>query len=321
MFQRARFHLTLQYIGLFALVIGLFSLVFYIAFATVLAPTFDIGSELTNKQAAEIAYQATLERIGLALVAADVVIVVVVGLSAWVLAARTLAPIRDAHARQRRFVADASHEMRTPLAAIRASAEGAVIGAASNAQLRAALATIVASAERLTAVTNDLLMLARADEIPQSLHGPIDLSVVVAETVEAFASAHPDLPPARLALGVDLRVAADPGELGRIVGNLLDNALRYGGGHAAAPPRIATGAEDRVVFVEVQDDGPGIAAAELERIFDPFYRVSAHAGSPDGSGIGLAIARSLAHRNGGRLTVVSQPGAGSTFRLTLMRFR
>jgi OmpR-family two-component system manganese-sensing sensor histidine kinase len=321
MFRRARIRLTVLYIGLFALVVGVFSLVFYVGFATVLAPTFDVGPELTNEQVAQVAYQTTVERIGLALLAADLVVVALVGVAASVLAARTLRPIREAHDRQRRFVADASHEMRTPLAAIRSSAEGALAAADSADELRRALAVVASSAARLTRITNDLLLLARSDELPNDRREPIDLSVIVAETVEAFAGAHPELPHTRIALEADLRVSADPNEIGRIVANLLDNAFRYSGGPSANPARITTKAADREALVEVSDDGPGIAAADLGRIFEPFYRVHSDAATPAGSGLGLAIARSLAQRNRGRLTATSQPGSGAIFRLFLPRFR
>ena len=321
MFRRARVRLTVLYIGLFALVIGVFSLIFYIGFATILRPAFDIGPDLSSEQAADAAYQATVERVGLALLTADVIVVALVGVAAWVLAARTLRPIREAHARQRRFVADASHEMRTPLAAIRSSAEGALIGPGSDEGLRRALTVVASSADRLTRITNDLLLLARTEELPDARHRPIDLSVTVAETAEAFHAAHPDLPPARLALGTDLRVSADADEIGRIVANLLDNAARYGDGPLPKPTRVTTRAADREALVEVSDDGRGIADADLERIFEPFHRVRSDAGTPDGNGLGLAIARSLAERNGGRLTVTSRVGDGSTFRLALPRFR
>ena len=321
MFRRARIRLTVLYIGLFALVLTVFSVIFYVGFATVLAPAFDLGPELTNEQIAQVAYQTTVERIGLALLAADLVVVALVGVAAWVLAARTLRPIREAHARQRRFVADASHEMRTPLAAIRSSAEGALAAADSADELRRALAAVEHSAARLTRITNDLLLLARSDELPSDRHEPIDLSVIVAETVEAFAAAHPEPPHTRMTLGADLRVSADPNEIGRIVANLLDNAFRYGRAPNALSARVTTRAADREVLVEVSDDGPGIAAADLERIFEPFHRIHSDAGGPEGSGLGLAIARSLAQRNGGRLTAMSQPGSGATFRLSLPRFR
>jgi OmpR-family two-component system manganese-sensing sensor histidine kinase len=321
MFRRARIRLTVLYIVLFALVLGVFSLVFYVGFVTVLAPAFDIGPELTSEEVAQVAYQTTVERIGLALLAANLVVVALVGVAAWVLAARTLRPIREAHARQRRFVADASHEIRTPLAAMRSSAESALAVADSADELRRALASVARSAERLTRITNDLLMLARADELPNDHLEPIDLSVAVAEAVETFATANPELPRARVGLDADIRVSADPTEIGRIVANLLDNAFRYGGGPSAKPARITTKAAEGEALVDVSDDGPGIAAADLERIFEPFYRVRSDASTPEGNGLGLAIARSLAEHNGGRLTVTSQPGSGATFRLSLPRFR
>ena len=90
---------------------------------------------------------------------------------------------------------------------------------------------------------------------------------------------------------------------------------------SAVPARITTRAVDREAVVDVSDDGVGIAAADLERLFEPFYRVHADAGTPEGSGLGLAIALSLAQRNAGRLSATSQPGSGSTFRLSLPRFR
>lgn len=321
MFRRARIRLTVLYIALFALVVGVFSVVFYVGFATVLAPTFDIAPELSSEQAAQVAYQATVERIGLALVLGDLLVIVLVGVAAWILAARTLQPIDEAHARQRRFVADASHEMRTPLAAIRATAEGALSGAGSADELRRSLTVVADFTDRLGAITNDLLLLARSEELPTERHEPTDLSVLVAETVEAFAKAHPELSPPRMSLGADIRVSSDPSEIGRIVANLLDNAFRYGGSSDAKPVRIITSATDGEATIEVADDGPGIATVDLERVFEPFHRVRSDAGSPSGSGLGLAIARGLAHRNGGRLTVASAPGSGSTFRLALPRFR
>ncbi|MBI2776931.1 MAG: HAMP domain-containing histidine kinase [Chloroflexi bacterium] len=321
MFTRTRLRLTLLYIALFSLVLGLFSAVFYVGVATALAPTFDLGPELTNEQAAAVAYRATVDQVALALVIADIAMIAIVAVAAWILASRTLRPISEAHARQRRFVADASHEMRTPLAAIRASAEGALAGPESADALRRALESVIASTEDLSRLTDDLLLLARADELPlDARRRSIDLSVVVAETLEAFAVAHrgPSRVIATLAPG--LVVAADPDEVARIVANLVDNACRHGSG-GVERPRVITRPDERDAVVEVIDDGPGIAAADLERVFAPFARLHPDAGAPEGNGLGLAIARSLARRNDGHLTVTSRPGAGSTFRLTLPRLR
>ncbi len=320
MFGRARWRLTLLYIALFAIVLGVFSTVFYTGFATILAPEFDIGPDLSTEQVADAAYQATLGRMAGALIVAYVIVVALVGVAAWLLASRTLRPIREAHARQRRFVADASHEIRTPLAAIRATAENATDPDRTPAELLSALAGIGASAERLARLTNDLLLLARSDEgaIDRRTE-PIDLSVLTAEALEEFIGAHPETPRPQLTLAPDLVVSADADEVRRIVLNLLDNAVRYGGPENRVG--VSTRRSDGEDLVEVSDTGKGIPPAELERIFDPFYRVRADAGTPDGSGLGLAIARSLAERNGGRLTVISQVGSGATFRLALPRFR
>ena len=320
MFQRARIRLTLLYIGLFALVMTVFSVVFYVGFATVLAPNFDIAPELSNEQAAQAAFRSTIERIGIALVAADLIALIVVGIVAWVLASRTLRPIRDAHMRQRRFVADASHEMRTPLAAIRTSAESALLGPPSAEVAREALEEVVRSTDRLSRLTNDLLMLARTDErLLEGRTEVFDLSVVAAEAIESFQAANRDAPLGAVSFAPDLRVVGDRDEALRIVANLLDNAVRHGSPPATV--RVSTFALDGEAIVDVRDEGRGIAAADQERIFEPFYRVRADADAPDGTGLGLAIARSLAERNGGRLTIVSQAGVGSRFRLSLPRFR
>jgi signal transduction histidine kinase len=320
MFARARLRLTLLYLVLFALIFGLFSVIFYVVMTITLQPDFDLAPELSTTQAAELAYQTTVGQIGVALLVGNVLLIGIVGVVAWVLATRTLRPIRDAHLRQRRFVADASHEMRTPLAAIRVTAENAADGAVPPEDLSAALRSVVSSTDRLTRLTNDLLLLARTDErlLTPPAEG-IDLSVVAAEAVEESSATWPLEVKTQVALAPDLLVAADPDDLRRILANLLDNAARHGG--PSVRIGLTTSGSERDAIVEVQDDGPGIAAADIGRIFEPFYRVRADAASPDGTGLGLALARSLAERIGGRLTVESVPGAGSTFRLSLPRSR
>jgi signal transduction histidine kinase len=320
MFARARLRLTLLYLVLFALVFGLFSVVFYIVMSITLQPDFDLAPELSTTQAADLAYQTMVGQIGMALLVGNVLVIGIVGVVAWVLATRTLRPIREAHLRQRRFVADASHEMRTPLAAIRVTAENAADGTVPPEDLKAALRSVVSSTDRLTRLTNDLLLLARTDErlLAPPAEG-VDLSVVAAEAVEESRATWPLEVKTKVALAPDLLVAADPDDLRRILANLLDNAARHGG--PSVRIGLTTSGSDHDAIVEVQDDGPGIAAADVGRIFEPFYRVRADAASPDGTGLGLALALSLAERIGGRLTVESVPGAGSTFRLSLPRAR
>jgi signal transduction histidine kinase len=318
LFNRARRRLALFYIGLFALIFGVFSVAFYLVLTIVLQPDFDIDADSSSPGAEQSSYVAATERIATALIIADVIVIGVVGVAAWLLADRTLRPIRDAHRRQRRFVADASHEIKTPVAAIRTTAEGA-LAASRPDDVPAALTSIVESTERLSRVANDLLLLARMDEpLLEPRREPFDLSVVVAESIETDRAARGGRP-STATFTPDLVVLGDHEEIGRIVANLLDNAYRYGG--ETVTVSVATVALDNRAIVEVSDDGPGVPREDLERIFEPFVRVARDASRPSGSGLGLAIAADLARRNHGVLSAGPRPGGGVTFRLSLPRFR
>ena len=317
--RRARIRLTLLFIAVFAVVLVTFSLVFYAAFTVVLQPDFDIDPVLTNIQAAEVAYSAVMERIGLSLIVADAVAIVVVGVVAWLLARRTLEPVREAHQRQQRFVADASHETRNPLAIIKATTGAALSGDRSPEELRAALESVDVAVDRLIRLTGDLLVLARTnDPLAPADRVPSDLSVIVSESLIDRIEGNGHVAIDRN-LQPDLPVAVDPGEIERIVRNLVDNAVRYGG--SAGRVKVRTWAQDGEATLEVRDDGPGIAPDELDRIFEPFYRSAGTARDGDGTGLGLSIASDLAERNGGRLSVTSKPGNGAIFRLSLPRLR
>jgi signal transduction histidine kinase len=315
LFAQARRRLTVIYIAMFAIVILVFSVAFLALMAIVLEPDFDLSPDTSSQQAAQIAYNAAVERIGIALVAADIVAVAVVGIGAWVIAARTLRPIRDAHERQRRFVADASHEMRTPLTVIRAATENAMRSTAAADEQRGALGTVSVAAADLALLTGDLLTLAQSDDpSPRTDFRPFDLSVGVAERLSLRAAAT-DERPATSVFATDLVVDGRADDIGRIVDNLVDNAFRYGG--AGVHVSVTTRASDHQALLEVADNGPGIAQADLPHLFEPFFRVRSDASAPSGTGLGLAIANALAKRNRGRLTVVSQPGRGALFRLSL----
>ena len=318
MFERARRRLALRYLAVLVVVLAAFSLVFLATIVIVLRPAFDVAEDATTDEAVQRAYERSVQRIAIALVVADGAVVVLVGAAAYFLADRTLRPIRQAHERQRRFVGDASHEMRNPLAAIRSTAESTLDGPPDPDRERAALAAILVASERLSSLTDDLLLLARSEEgLLEPRRQRLDLSVVAAEVAEEARAASAAPEAIVVTLAPDLVVEADDEEIRRIVANLVDNALRYAQG--GGPVRVQTRLIDGQAVVEVADRGPGIAAADLDRIFEPFYRVRADVEAGPGSGLGLAIAADLAARNGGRLTVESHPGEGATFRLHLPR--
>jgi two-component system sensor histidine kinase KdpD len=200
-----------------------------------------------------------------------------------------------------------SHDLRTPLTSIIAS--GAALGSATpTAEERAELsAAIVAEGERLSRLVENLLDMSRLEAGKAEPHRePIDLAEVLDGAREAIAQ-----PKAvRLAVGSDLPlVAADAAQLERAFANLLENAVRHGGGRPVLVKSRLVGGK---ITVRVVDQGPGIPESEWQRIFEPFQHGEAD-GVQGGAGLGLAIARGFVEANGGEIAVESLPGQGSSF--------
>ncbi|GAA3345664.1 HAMP domain-containing sensor histidine kinase [Amorphoplanes nipponensis] len=228
-----------------------------------------------------------------------------------------LARLERADAAQRRMVADAAHELRSPLAILRAGLEVAQ-AYPDRTDWPAAAATAVAQAQRLTALADDLLLLARLDAGTARPEPATDVDVVavlarVADEIVTPAGvvvSCPDSAPVRVRL-TRLR-------LERILRNLLDNAVRHAAHRVEVRLEAAAAGPARVrLRIEVRDDGPGIPYADRDRIFDRFTRLDAardrHAG---GTGLGLSLARELAARLDGTIEVVDEPPPGAAFVLT-----
>ncbi|MCY7400458.1 MAG: HAMP domain-containing histidine kinase [Nocardioides sp.] len=222
-----------------------------------------------------------------------------------------LARLQASAESQRRFVADASHELRSPLATIRATAE--VAGAHPEAlDWPAAAGTVLAETDRLERLVNDLLMLARADEDGLVLRvEDVDLDDIV--TSEAARLRHL----AALDVVVDVRsvrVRGDLQHLVRAVRNLTDNAAR----HATTTIELHLRAADGVARLDVVDDGPGIPETEHQRVFERFVRLdSSRERGTGGTGLGLAIARQIVRAHGGDLDVAQSQHAGARLVLTM----
>ncbi|MBU4213851.1 MAG: HAMP domain-containing histidine kinase [Actinobacteria bacterium] len=224
--------------------------------------------------------------------------------------ARTLNEMLDrlqvASARQRSFVADAAHELRSPLASIRAGVEVAQAHPDSfeAGELAAELGPQVLRMQRLV---DDLLLLARVGASPREVT-VIDLASLVREVAEAL----PVVPGGQVTVDGDGSALGDREAVGRVLRNLLDNAAR----HAASSVRVHVA--DGVL--DVDDDGAGIAAEDRERVFERFVRLDeARERDAGGSGLGLAIARELARESGGDVRLGEAPGGGLRAGLTLPR--
>ncbi|MFF8368558.1 ATP-binding protein [Streptomyces lydicus] len=214
----------------------------------------------------------------------------------------TLAALEASVERQRRFVADASHELRSPIASLRTQLE---VGVAHPELLDVPGA--VADTVRLQRLAADLLLLARLDAGERPAGGRVDLAALVREETAQRAG---DRVPVRVGASEGLEVAGSRSQLGRVLGNLLDNAQR----HAATSVEVAVVRDGAWAVLRVEDDGPGVPEAERERIFERFVRLDdARARDDGGAGLGLALARDVAVRHGGSLAV----RAGAVFELRL----
>ena len=209
-----------------------------------------------------------------------------------------------------------AHDLRTPLARVRASAERAGAHGATAEEWSALAGTTIEECDRLLRILNSTLEIAEAQAGAAQLHiEEVDLADLVGEARELFTTLAED---AGILLEFDAPgprvVRADRGRVQRIVANMLDNALKYtpSGGRVTMTLRD----EGRWVFVDVKDTGIGVSAADLPRIFERFYRGDGSR-TGHGSGLGLSLARAFARAHGGDLTAVSTLGSGSVFTLHL----
>ncbi|OLT26908.1 two-component sensor histidine kinase [Actinomadura sp. CNU-125] len=219
----------------------------------------------------------------------------------------TLAALEDSVAKQRAFVADASHELRSPIASLRTQLEVAV----AHPELLDVEGT-VDDVVRLQHLAADLLLLARIDAGERPPARPVRLAELVRDELDRRAAG--DRVPVRASVEGDPRVTGVPGRLSRVLGNLLDNAER----HADRVVRVTARREGRDAVVRVADDGPGVPAADRERVFERFVRLDdARSRDEGGAGLGLAIARDLVAAHGGTLTVRDAPEGGALFEVRL----
>ncbi|HQG03429.1 MAG TPA: ATP-binding protein [Thermoleophilia bacterium] len=223
---------------------------------------------------------------------------------------------RRSEEKLRRFLADASHELRTPLTSIRGYAEVFRRGAKDDpTDLETAMRRIEDESRRMGVLVDELLRLARLGEGREPERAPVDLARIVADVVSDAAVERPERT-ISVDAPEDLVLTGDKAQLHQVVANLVGNALRH------TPPETPVVVRLRRVGdwaeLEVADEGPGMAAEDAARVFEPFYRADkSRARETGGTGLGLAIVAAIVDEHGGTVTVETAPGAGATFRVRL----
>lgn len=262
-----------------------------VAYRFVTRAEHDSLEPLLGTAEGQAAYAVAARHAALTIVAFDLPLLIVVGAAAAALAAISIGPLRTARAREERFVADAAHELRTPLATIASLAQAAGPDA---------LARIASVALDASAVVGDLLFLMRGDHVTTAHHEPVDLVPLARSAIESvrLRSVVAEIAPGVTA---DITLAAPPEgayvigdarDLRRLVDNLIDNAVRY----ARSRVDVTIACIDAQIRLTVEDDGGGVPPELRDRIFERFIKASPH---DSGTGIGLAICRRIAELHGG----------------------
>lgn len=225
--------------------------------------------------------------------------------------------VEDAFESQRRFIHEASHELRNPIAVIRTNVEVALSDHGAPAEdLRETLTVVGRAADRMTVLVDDLLTYAR-QEAPAVREATVDVGGLVAETAAEFV-AEAETKGAKVSWWAPggLAVRGDPVALKRALANLLANAVRLAPG--GSDVRAAAGRDGAWVWMAVQDQGPGIAPEDQAKVFERFYRGDPGRARAEGrSGLGLTIVRQIAKGHGGSVGLRSAPGDGATFSIWL----
>jgi signal transduction histidine kinase len=285
-----RLRLTLFYAGLLATASGLILLTSFLLVRAHLHRT--LAAVDADRAVSALGSQYLLSLLGVVLLAAG---------GGWLVSGEVLGPLERAIAKQRRFVANASHELRTPMTAIRTAAEVALDDPEPTVDsLRAVLAETVAATEDTDRLMSALLALAGASDGPRADQA-VELSGVVGAALPRGARIDADLRPTV--------VRGDPALLGRAAANLIDNALRHGRVGGTVSVTVRDGA------LVVANAGARIAPGDLARMAEPFERL--RRGTGPGTGLGLSIVRTIAESHGGRLSLESPPAGGLVARLTL----
>lgn len=222
--------------------------------------------------------------------------------------------------RMRRFLADASHELRTPVTVLRGSSQVLLRQAnGERTELKEALREMHEESVRLARLVDDLLTLSRLDEGQQSVSQPVEVRSFLREFLDRYSSVWPGRDIALQGDTLDgTTVAADPEALRRVLTNLIDNAARYS--RAGGAISVSGEPDGDAVTIAVGDEGPGLSPEDARHVFDRFYRANkSRSRGSGGTGLGLAIVRGLIEQSGGTIDIDTAPDRGTVVRFTLPR--
>ncbi len=327
MFHSAALKLTLWYLAIIMFLSIAFSGIIYNFSANQFAQRDDRQELFLNQRLVPINFKdwdqlrqqgidTSLKHLRGNLVLFNLMVLVAGGCFSYYLARRTLQPIEDTLDAQKRFTGDASHELRTPLTAMQTENEVALRNPSlTKDQAVSLIRSNLEEVGKLKALSDGLLKLASIDQPTD--HQAVSIKDVTSSAVSSWEKAAADKKIELRAELRDAKVRGDYSSLADLISILLDNAIKYS--PRGSIINISSSVRDKTAQVSIKDQGPGIKASELPRIFDRFYRSdeSRSKNTADGYGLGLAIAKKIAENHNGSLEVKSTLDKGSVFTVRL----
>lgn len=321
-FTRAVLLLTAYYtVGAF-LILAVFNVIVYVLFAgSIRSEEFELSEHYPFEEERGELEEAHIEELqddlASILLTSDAVIMILTLIVSYTLSRRTLMPLEDAYQKQARFIADAAHELRTPLAAMQAGSEVILRSDRTTGEYTQFLKENLEEVKRLTTLSNDLLFLARHNRPSAGLVSRVHFSELCLKRVnamEAYANTKGISIKSDIEDGLYVMGAGD--DLVRLLDNLLKNAIDYNrpNGSVALLLQKKSGG----IRLSVKDTGIGIGKNELPHIFERFYKASAsRTQNASGTGLGLAMVKEIVEANSGSVTVQSTLGEGTVFEVLL----
>ncbi|MDB5169699.1 MAG: putative Histidine kinase [Candidatus Saccharibacteria bacterium] len=326
MFRSATFKLTMSYLAIIAIISIGFSIGIYQVASRDLEfglqrqteritnhfPVFS-GSPYLHSEGADL--RESRDHLVGRLIALNAVVLIGAGFASYALARRTLGPIEEAHERQKRFTADVSHELRTPLTALKMESEVALMDpTASKTELREVIGSNIEEAEKLNTLVANLLRLSQLDDADRAevmnvmpLNDAVQAAIDQMQTIATNRNIH-----LNASLDDKLQVRGDQPTLTQLFVILLDNALKYS--PAGSEVSVTTSAKQQLAQITITDHGVGIAKADLDHVFERFYRAdqARTASDSSGYGLGLSIAKLIADSHNATVSLTSRVGKGTT---------
>lgn len=316
-FQKARIKLTIYYVAIMMAILALFSSVLIYTVELKIRQGFRDRIIVTEVEGDPV--QNTSDDIEMLIYLVDGILLIIIGFSSYFLAGKTLKPIKEALDSQKKFSADASHDLRTPLAIMMTESEVALQNKNPKVEeLQSTIGSNLEEAKKMSKLVTDLLLISRGEQ-ENSLNNFIttDLHSFTEKIVEKFTRQAKDK---NLTLEISEYKKADillePSMFERAISNILQNAINY---TKEGGIKVEIKEDSKNIILSIADTGVGIASADLPFVFDRFYKAEHSRNDKSGSGLGLSIAKQIIKKHKGDIFVESTVGTGTVVTVKIVK--